>query len=74
MSALHFVCPIYQRPFAPDFQADADTVRRHRYKPVTLRCPWCERTHRFMLADGTRQIPQSTEQTASSPPTGRTIG
>jgi hypothetical protein len=54
MGSLHFFCPTYQQSFEPGFDVDDDTFRRHRLKIAHMTCPWCERTHRFLLADGRR--------------------
>jgi hypothetical protein len=56
MSSLHFYCPMHEREFEPGFDVDEDTFRRHRLKMVHVSCPWCERTHRFLLADGRRKV------------------
>jgi len=56
MSSLNFFCPTHERSFEPGFDVDDETFARHRLKIVKLDCPWCGRMHRFMLADGRRQV------------------
>jgi hypothetical protein len=54
MSSFRFVCPTHERDFDAGFEVDDDTFRRHRLKLVRVTCPWCSRTHRFLLADSLR--------------------
>jgi hypothetical protein len=56
MGAFRFVCPTHEREFDAGFEVDDDTFRRHRLKLVRISCPWCERTHRFLLADARRIV------------------
>jgi len=65
MGSLHFFCPTYQQAFEPDFDVDDDTFRRHRLKIAHVTCPWCARTHRFLLADGRRHL--AAEEIATQP-------
>ena len=74
MCSLHFFCPTHERAFEPGFDVDDDTFTRHRLKIVKLDCPWCERAHRFLLADGRRHVglddarPQRVTRLAAAPP------
>jgi hypothetical protein len=56
MGSFRFFCPTYERDIDAGFEVDEDTFRRHRLKLVSVPCPWCSRTHRFLLADGRRSV------------------
>jgi hypothetical protein len=71
MCSLHFLCPLLEREFEAGFEVDEDTLKRHRYKLVVLNCPWCDRTHRFKLADGIRQKTTDAAQPLGSRPSPR---
>ncbi|MBB5051883.1 MULTISPECIES: hypothetical protein [Afipia] len=49
--ALKFFCPTARQLFESGIWMDAETVNRQRLKLVSVDCPLCKRTHRFMLAD-----------------------
>jgi hypothetical protein len=70
MSTLRFLCPLHERDFDGGFEVDDDTFRRHRLKLVVLECPWCNRPHHFLLADGRRTAARQPDKLAvDGPPT-----
>jgi hypothetical protein len=48
---LRFFCPSAQKEFDSGIFMDKDTFARQRLNIVCAICPYCERTHRFLLAD-----------------------
>jgi len=51
MSSLSFFCAASGKEFGLGFETDDDTFKRHRLEVVAALCPWCGRTHRFLLGD-----------------------
>ena len=51
MCELHFYCPAHDRDIASGMDIDEETLRRIRLSLAHVRCPWCGKTHRFLLAD-----------------------
>lgn len=51
MVLLKFFCPTTRQSFDSGIWMDEETLHRQRLKIVSLDCPLCGRTHRFMLAD-----------------------
>ena len=55
MSTLHFFCSSQQRDIDSGIDVDPKTYRQTRLNIVHVDCPWCAKTHRFLVADGRRR-------------------
>ena len=51
MLDIHFYCPVVRRRVDTGIQMDQATFERTRLNIVHVRCPHCDRTHRFLMAD-----------------------
>ena len=51
MIDIHFYCPVVRRRVDTGIQMDQATFERTRLNIVHVRCPHCDRTHRFLMAD-----------------------
>jgi hypothetical protein len=52
MASVSFICPTHLKEVEAGIEIDDQTFRQTRLKIVRIRCPHCEREHRFLLADG----------------------
>jgi len=57
MYSVGFFCASAAREFDTGVEVDADTFHRKRLSLVSAACPWCGKTHRFLLADARVQSP-----------------
>jgi hypothetical protein len=57
MTALHFYCPTHQLDIDSGMNIEPSTLVRNKLKVVHVPCPHCDKTHRFLLADGSTDEP-----------------
>jgi len=53
---LKFFCATIGKPFDSGICMDAETYARERLNIVTVDCPHCKRTHRFLVADAQNEL------------------
>jgi hypothetical protein len=70
MPVLSFLCPTARTYFDSGVRLDEQSAANSRLNIVRVRCPECQREHRFLLADGVFD----TAQTLNSALDGRRKG
>lgn len=56
MCTLHFHCPAHHRDIDSGIEVEERTLEQTRLNLVHVPCPWCGKTHRFLLADAQQGV------------------
>jgi hypothetical protein len=74
MPVLSFLCPTARQYFDSGVRLDEKSAANSRLSIVRVRCPECEREHRFLLADGVFDAAQNLNSTVALAARRRTLG
>lgn len=65
MPVLSFQCPTARKYFDSGVRLDEKSAANSRLNIIRVRCPECQREHRFLLADGVFDAAQALNSTAA---------